>query len=90
MQEYKNGEKIIFEKTVLRKLTAESMILEHSLTSSIKIVLYVRSNTIKDVEENIDNTFFNENHCNIFLELSPKAKETKNKYKQMGHNANQT
>ena len=58
------------------------MILEHSLTSSMKIVLYVRSNTIKDVEENIDNTLFNKNHYNVFLESSPKAKETKTKIKK--------
>ena len=58
------------------------MILEHSLTSSMKIVLYVRSNTIKNIEENIDNTLFNKNHYNVFLESSPKAKETKTKIKK--------
>ena len=55
------------------------MILEQSLTTSMKIDLHTRSNTIKDIEENTGNTFFNKKHGNIFLESSPKAKETKTK-----------
>ena len=55
------------------------MILEQSLTTSMKMDLHIRSNTIKDIEENTGNTFFNKKHGNIFLESSPKAKETKTK-----------
>ena len=33
--------------------------------------------TIKLLEENIGRTLFDINHNNIFLDLSPKAKETK-------------
>ena len=33
--------------------------------------------TVKLLEENIGRTLFDINHCNIFLDLSPKAKEAK-------------
>ena len=38
-----------------------------------------RPETIKLLEENTDQNFFYINHCNIFLVLFPKAKETKAK-----------
>ena len=39
----------------------------------------VRLNTIKLLEENIGGTLFDINHSNIFLDLSPKTRETKAK-----------
>ena len=61
------------------------MKLQHSITLYTKINskwikdLNVRHNTIKLLEENIDETLFDINCINIFLDQSPKAKEIKAK-----------
>ena len=39
----------------------------------------LRMDTTKLLEETIGRTLFDINHSNIFLDLSPKAKETKTK-----------
>ena len=78
------------EKTVLLISRAgktnsymQKMKLEYSLTSYIKINskwikdLNVRPNTAKLPEENIGRTLFDINQRNTFLDLAPKAEETK-------------
>ena len=75
----------LFNKWSWKNCTAacQRMKLEHSLIPYPKINwikdLNVRPNTIQLLEENIGRTSF-EIHCsNIFLDLSPKAKEIKAK-----------
>ena len=61
------------------------MKLEPTLTAYTKInskwltYIDIRLNTIKLLEENIDKTFFNINHTNVFLSQSLKATEIKAK-----------
>ena len=63
----------------------KSMKSEPTLTAYTKInsqwltYIYIRLNTIKLLEENIDKTFFNINHTNIFLSQPPKAIKIKAK-----------
>ena len=67
------------------------MELEHFLTPSTKInskwikEINVRPETIKLLEENVGRALY-VNCSKIFLDLSPKAKGTKSKSKQMGRN----
>ena len=61
------------------------MKLEHFLTPYTKLNLKwikdlnVKTDTVKLLEENIGRTLFHINCSNIFLDLYPKAKETKAK-----------
>ena len=61
------------------------MKLEHTLTPCTKISskmssrLNITQDTIKLLDENIDNTFSDINHTNVFLGQSPKAVEIKNR-----------
>ena len=50
----------------------------YKINSKFTKDLNVRPETIK-LEENIGITLFEVNHSNIFLDMSPKAKETKAK-----------
>ena len=66
-------------------ITCKRMRLEHFLTPYAKInskqnkELNVRPETIKLLEKDIGRTLFDINHSSIFLDLSPKAKEIKEK-----------
>ena len=79
-----NGEKTVsFNKWCWKNWTAtcKRIKLEHSLIPCTKINskwikdLNVRLETLKLLEENIGRTLFDINSSNIFLALSPKAKE---------------
>ena len=82
-----NGEKIVSSIVVLGKLHRyiKIMKLEHFLTLYTKINskwiknLNVRLETIKLLKQNTSRTPFDINCSNIYLDLSPKAKETKAK-----------
>ena len=70
----------------------QKMKLGHCLTEYTRINskwikdLDVRPETIKLIEENIDSTLFDIGLSNIFLGMSPQARKTKEKNKQMGLN----
>jgi len=55
------------------------LMLNTKLNSKWVKVLNLRSATIKLLEENIGSNFFDIGHSDIFLDMSPKAKETKTK-----------
>ena len=58
---------------------------DHFLTPDIKLNskwmkdLNVRQETIKTLEEKTGNNFFDLSHSNFLLDMSPKARETKEK-----------
>ena len=82
-----NGKKSFFDKWHWENCTTtcRRMKLDHFLTPCAKINsewmknLDVRHESIKIVEENIGNNLFNIGHSNFFHDMSPKARETKQK-----------
>ena len=89
-----NGEKTVSAMWCWENWTAtcKRMKLEHFLTLYLKINskwikdINVKPETIKHLEENIGSTLPAICLSNIFLNLFPRARKTKAKNKQMGHN----
>ena len=65
--------------------TCKRMKKDYFDTPYIKIIsncikdLSVRPKTVRHLEEDINNNFFDISHGNIFLDMPPQAKETKTK-----------
>ena len=71
----------------MKRMKLEHFLLPHSEINSKWIKnLNVRPETIKLLQENIDNAVFGINHNKILLGPSPKVMEIKNENKQMGPN----
>ena len=67
-----------------RKMKLDHLTLHKKINSKCIKDLNVRPRTIKVIEENIGSKISDIAHSNILLDISPQAKETNEKNKQMG------
>ena len=68
-----------------RKMKLDHLLTTHTRINSKRIKdLSVRPKTIKIIEENTGTKISDIAHSNILSDISPQARETKEKYKQMG------
>ena len=87
------GKRQSLQQMVLEKLTAtcKRMKLNHSYTPYTKLNskwikdLNVRPETIKILEDSMDSNCSDISHSNIFLDMSPEARETKTKINYCYH-----